>query len=66
RIDSEGYRAAARVVAPGTSEDALARRLLCAKYQGWREGQPLSEWGRAALPVAFDLEDGGTAETARG
>jgi deazaflavin-dependent oxidoreductase (nitroreductase family) len=31
--------------------DALARRLLAAKYQGWREGAELSEWARTALPV---------------
>ncbi len=66
RIGGDTYGATARVVAPGTPEDALARRLLCAKYQGWREGQPLSEWGRTALPVAFDLEPDGAAETARG
>lgn len=36
-------------------EDALARRLLAEKYQGWREGLPLSEWAQTALPVALDL-----------
>ncbi len=56
RIGGDTYRATARVVAPDTPEDVLARRLLCAKYQGWRAGQPLSEWGRTALPVTFDLE----------
>lgn len=34
-------------------EDALARRLLAAKYQGWREGALLSEWARTALPVVI-------------
>ncbi len=56
RLAGDTYRATARVVPAGTAEDALARRLLCAKYQGWREGQPLSDWGRTALPVACDLE----------
>ena len=37
------------------SEDALARRLLAAKYQGWREGRKMSEWARTALPVAIDI-----------
>lgn len=37
------------------AEDALARRLLAAKYQGWSEGQPLSEWARTATPVRIDL-----------
>ncbi len=57
RLAGDTYRATARVVPAGTAEDALARRLLCAKYQGWREGQPLSDWGRTALPVACDLEE---------
>lgn len=33
-------------------EDALARRLLLAKYD---QGGELAEWGRTALPVALDL-----------
>jgi deazaflavin-dependent oxidoreductase (nitroreductase family) len=36
-------------------DDALARRLLAAKYQGWVEGRPLSAWARGSLPVAIDL-----------
>ncbi|HEX2030225.1 MAG TPA: nitroreductase family deazaflavin-dependent oxidoreductase [Actinomycetota bacterium] len=35
-------------------EEAIARRLLAAKYQRWREGRPLSGWARTALPVALD------------
>lgn len=51
--DTEGD-AIARVLPPGTEEDAKARRLLLAKYQG--EGSDdLDSWGRSALPVAFDL-----------
>ncbi len=35
-------------------EDALARRLILAKYQpGYSED--LSDWGRTALAVAVDL-----------
>ncbi len=44
----------ARVI-EGEPDDPLARRLLAAKYQGWREGAPLSDWARTALPVAVDL-----------
>ena len=46
--------ATARVLDPGTDEDALARRLLLAKYQ--RPGkEDLVDWARSSLPVAFDL-----------
>ena len=57
RIGDREGGATARVVEPGTDEDALARRLILAKYQ--RPGRhDLESWGRAALPVAFDLSDG--------
>lgn len=39
-------------------EDALARRLLAAKYQGWSDGQPLSGWASTALAVAVELVKG--------
>ena len=48
------FAAKARFVSEGP-EDALARRLLAGKYQGWREGMQFSEWARTALPVAIDL-----------
>lgn len=32
-------------------EDALARRLLVAKYQG-RDPDDLGDWGRSAMPIA--------------
>lgn len=44
-------RAGRAYVVTDPAEDALARPLLAAKYQGWREGQPLSNWARTALPV---------------
>ncbi len=54
RIGDREGDATARVVEPGTDEDALARRLVVAKY-----AQPgsddLTGWGVTALPVAFDL-----------
>ncbi len=41
----------ARIVEPGTGEDALARRLLLEKYQpGY--GEDLTDWAKTALPVA--------------
>ena len=52
--DGEGG-ATARVLEAGTDEDALARRLLLAKYQ--RPGQDdLVDWARTGLPVALDLD----------
>lgn len=46
----------ARLVEPGTPEDALARSLLVDKYQpGY--GEDLTAWGRSALPVAIAWDD---------
>ncbi len=48
--------AVGRVLETGTDEDALARRLVLAKYQ--RPGaSDLDGWGRSALAVAFDLAE---------
>ena len=55
RIGRREGDAAARVVDPESDEDALARRLVLAKYQ--RPGaHDLDRWGASSLPVAFDLE----------
>ena len=43
-------------VIEGTERDGLARRLLAAKYQGWREGQPFSRWAAESLPVEIELD----------
>jgi deazaflavin-dependent oxidoreductase (nitroreductase family) len=51
RARGEEVAATARVVTD-PAEEATARRLLAAKYQGWSEGQPLSGWATTALPVA--------------
>lgn len=48
RIAGHEFAITARVVT-GPEEDALARRLLLAKYPG-----DLMEWGRTALPIALD------------
>ena len=55
RIGDDERGATARVVAAGTEEDALARRLVLAKYQA-PGSSDLESWGRSALPVAFDLD----------
>lgn len=55
RIGNREGGATARVVEAGTAEDALARRLLLAKYQE-PGNTDLESWGRSALPVAFDLD----------
>ena len=44
----------ARVVEPGTDEDALARLLLLEKYDG--PGESLTEWARTSLPFAIAWE----------
>ncbi|MDQ4090108.1 MAG: nitroreductase family deazaflavin-dependent oxidoreductase [Actinomycetota bacterium] len=56
RIGDHEVGATARVVQSGTDEDALARRLVLAKYQT-HGATDLESWGRSALPVAFDLDD---------
>ena len=54
RADLPGAVAVTARFVATPAEDALARRLLAAKYQGWREGEPLSEWAATSLLVAFD------------
>lgn len=39
----------------GEPAEPLARRLLAAKYQGWRDGEPLSGWAAGSLPVEIEL-----------
>jgi deazaflavin-dependent oxidoreductase (nitroreductase family) len=55
RVGDRTWVARARVV-EDPDEGAAARPLLAAKYQGWREGRPLSAWARTALVVALDLD----------
>ncbi|HEX9067976.1 MAG TPA: nitroreductase family deazaflavin-dependent oxidoreductase [Ktedonobacterales bacterium] len=54
RIGTVTVRGVGRIVTDA-DEDTLARRLLAAKYERWREGRPLSSWARIALPVALDI-----------
>ena len=54
RVDERTYEGRGRLVAPDSTEDGLARRLLMAKYAAGYGGD-LSDWGRTALPVAVDI-----------
>jgi hypothetical protein len=45
--------ARARVV-EAPDEAGLARRLVAAKYEGWRAGLPLKAWVVNAVPVAIE------------
>jgi hypothetical protein len=51
-IGEERRETTARVVASGTQEDVLARRLLVEKYGPGYDGD-LTEWGRESLPIAM-------------
>jgi len=55
RLGNRWFRGSAREV-EGSEDETTARTLLAAKYQGWRDGRPLSGWARTSLPVAVDLE----------
>ena len=57
RVGAEAtFAARARIVTDG-DEDARVRRLLLEKYAPPRYQGDLSEWGRTALPVAFELTE---------
>ena len=56
RIGGRTVPGRARTDPGDTGEAAVARRLLAARYQGWEEGRPLSDWAASALAVAVDLE----------
>lgn len=55
RLGSVEYPGLVRRPAPGSHEDSNARRSIAAKYQGWREGQPLSSWAGRSLCLAVDV-----------
>ena len=54
RLGGREHRATARLVDPGSDEDAPARRLVVDKYQA-PGATDLESWGANALLVAFDL-----------
>ena len=55
RLGRKTYFGKARLVKE-RDEDAKARRMLAAKYQGWEPGKRLSSWANNSLAVAVDLE----------
>jgi deazaflavin-dependent oxidoreductase (nitroreductase family) len=56
RIAKTQFTGVAQVV-DDADVDAMARRLLAAKYYGWSEGKELNDWASTALPVKIELQD---------
>jgi len=54
RIAKHTFTGTARKVRE-EKEETMARHMLAAKYQEWKEGRPLSDWARTALVVGIDL-----------
>lgn len=54
RIAKHTFTGIARIVSED-QEATMARHMLAGKYQGWKEGQVLSDWGRTALVVGIKL-----------
>jgi deazaflavin-dependent oxidoreductase (nitroreductase family) len=54
RIGKQTFTGTARLV-KDEKEELMARHLLTGKYQGWRQGQEMSDWGRTAWVVRIDL-----------
>ena len=54
RIAKHNFSGVARIVNE-EKEKTMARHMLAGKYQGWKEGKPLSDWGRTALVVGIEL-----------
>ncbi len=54
RIAKHNFNGIARIVSE-EKEETTARHMLAGKYQGWKEGKPLSDWGRTALVVGIEL-----------
>lgn len=45
RIGKQTFKGTARIV-QNIEDESMARPMLAAKYQDWKEEQPLSEWAR--------------------
>ncbi len=54
RIAKHTFTGIARIV-DEEKEATMARHMLAGKYQGWKEGKPLSDWGKTALVVGIEL-----------
>jgi deazaflavin-dependent oxidoreductase (nitroreductase family) len=55
RISGETVEARGRIV-EDPEEDSTARTLLLEKYKS--SGEDLTDWGKTALPVAIDFDEG--------
>ena len=56
RVGDRTFTGRARTEPGDAGEAAVARRLLAARYQGWEEDRPLSQWATEGLAVAVDLD----------
>jgi deazaflavin-dependent oxidoreductase (nitroreductase family) len=54
RIAKHNFSGLARIVKE-EKEETMARHMLAGKYQGWKEGKSMSDWGRMALVVGIAL-----------
>ena len=54
RIGRQTFTGTARLV-KDENEELMARHLLTGKYQGWEEGQEMSDWGKTAWVVKIEL-----------
>ena len=54
RIAKHIFTGIARIVSD-ENEETMTRHMLARKYQGWKEGESLSDWGRTALVVGINL-----------
>jgi deazaflavin-dependent oxidoreductase (nitroreductase family) len=54
RRDVEGTAEATAREVDDPGEESRVRRMMAAKYRGWREGQPLDDWAGKALLIALD------------
>jgi deazaflavin-dependent oxidoreductase (nitroreductase family) len=55
RIAKKTFNGVARIVNE-EKEETMARHMLAGKYQGWKVGQSLSDWGKTALVVGIELK----------
>jgi deazaflavin-dependent oxidoreductase (nitroreductase family) len=56
RVGQRTFAGRARTEAGDGGDAGEARRLLAARYQGWEEGRPLSDWATHGLAVGVALD----------
>ena len=54
RIANQTFTGIAKII-KDEKEELMARHLLTGKYQGWREDQEMSEWGKTAWVVGIEI-----------